>query len=183
MSSVVAECVRRAIEAGSTISDPPVMNGDPSEEPFKRSKDAADSKRHQDAATARQRKVDRLKARQPVRERHPPTPGRRTTPTAIADRPTGRPGVNGTPSGAGGAYRPPMRIAVLGPLEVRTDDGVPLTVPGAKERLLLAILTAGTPGAVSFDALAESLWDGDLPATARKSLQIHVVRLRSSSSG
>jgi DNA-binding SARP family transcriptional activator/WD40 repeat protein len=73
-----------------------------------------------------------------------------------------------------------MRIAVLGPLEVRTDDGVPVTVPGAKERLLLAILTAGAPGAVSFDALAESLWDGDLPATARKSLQIHVVRLRSS---
>ena len=73
-----------------------------------------------------------------------------------------------------------MRIAVLGPLEVRTDDGVPLTVPGAKERLLLAILTAGAPGAVSFDTLAESLWDGDTPATARKSLQIHAVRLRSS---
>lgn len=73
-----------------------------------------------------------------------------------------------------------MRIAVIGPLEVRTDDGAPLTVPGAKERLLLAHLTAGTPGAVSFDALAESLWDGDPPASARKSLQIHVVRLRSS---
>src|SRR4051794_9809495 len=73
-----------------------------------------------------------------------------------------------------------MRIAVLGPLEVRTDDGVPLTVPGAKERLLLAILTAGAPRAVSFDGLAESLWDGDPPATARKSLQSHVVRLRSS---
>src|SRR4051794_21542043 len=78
------------------------------------------------------------------------------------------------------AYRPSMRIAVLGPLEVRTDDGVPLTVPGAKERLLLAILTAGAPGAVSFDALAESLWDGVPPATARKSLQIHAVKLRSS---
>src|SRR3954454_4386255 len=73
-----------------------------------------------------------------------------------------------------------MRIAVLGPLEVRTDDGAPLTVPGAKERLLLAMLTAGAPGAVSFDALAESLWDGDQPATARKSLQIHVARLRGS---
>ena len=73
-----------------------------------------------------------------------------------------------------------MRIAVLGPLEVQTDDGVPLTLPGAKERLLLALLTAEAPRAVTFDALAESLWDGDLPATARKSLQIHIVRLRSS---
>jgi DNA-binding SARP family transcriptional activator len=73
-----------------------------------------------------------------------------------------------------------MRIAVLGPLEVRSDDGVPLTVPGAKERLLLALLTAAAPAAVGIDALAESLWDGDPPATAHKSLQVHVVRLRSS---
>jgi hypothetical protein len=60
------------------------------------------------------------------------------------------------------------------------EHGVPLTVPDAKERLLLAILTAGAPGAVSFDALAESLWDGDPPATARTSLQVHAVKLRSS---
>ena len=73
-----------------------------------------------------------------------------------------------------------MRIAVLGPLEVLTDDLAPVPVPGAKERLLLAVLAAGAPGAVSTDALAESLWDGDPPATARKSLQVHVVRLRSS---
>src|SRR5215218_2120704 len=72
-----------------------------------------------------------------------------------------------------------MRIAVLGPLEVVTDDLAPVQVPGAKERLLLAVLTAGAPGVVSSDSLAESLWDGDPPISARKSLQIHVVRLRS----
>src|SRR5215212_704601 len=72
-----------------------------------------------------------------------------------------------------------MRIAVLGPLEVATDDGDAVALPGAKERLLLAVLTAGAPGFVSTDLLAESLWNGDPPASARKSLQAHVVRLRS----
>ncbi len=72
-----------------------------------------------------------------------------------------------------------MRIAVLGPLEVRTDDDVPVVVPGAKERLLLAALAAEAPAAVSAGRLAETLWDGDAPPTARRSLQTHVVRLRS----
>ncbi len=72
-----------------------------------------------------------------------------------------------------------VRITVLGPLEVRGDDGVPVPVPGAKERLLLAVLTAGMPGVVPTDRIADVLWDGAPPPTARKSLQAHVVRLRS----
>jgi DNA-binding SARP family transcriptional activator len=80
----------------------------------------------------------------------------------------------------GRAYGSAMRIAVLGPLEVRRDTGEPVAVPGAKERLLLAALAAGAPGAVSTDSLVETLWDGDAPPSARKSLQAHVVRLRSS---
>jgi DNA-binding SARP family transcriptional activator/WD40 repeat protein len=71
-----------------------------------------------------------------------------------------------------------MRCAVLGPLEVRGDDGAVLNVPGAKERQLLAVLASAYPDAVSVDALLESLWDGSPPATGRKSLQAHVVRLR-----
>src|SRR4051812_47606288 len=73
-----------------------------------------------------------------------------------------------------------MRIAVIGPLEVQTEDAAPVTVPGAKERLLLAVLVAGAPGQVSTERLMECLWDGSRPASARKSLQAHVVRLRSS---
>jgi DNA-binding SARP family transcriptional activator/WD40 repeat protein len=72
----------------------------------------------------------------------------------------------------------PMRIAVLGPLEVTTDDGGPVALAGAKERLLLAVLATSCPEVVSADALADALWDGDLPSSARKSLQAHVVRLR-----
>ena len=73
-----------------------------------------------------------------------------------------------------------MRIAVLGPLEVMTEELAPVPVPGAKERMLLAALVAGAPGVVSADRLAETLWDGEPPPTARKSLQAHLVRLRSS---
>ena len=71
-----------------------------------------------------------------------------------------------------------MRVAVLGPLEVLSDDGVPVTVPGAKERLLLAALVAAVPRGVSTDRLVDVLWDGEPPASARKSLQAHLVRLR-----
>jgi DNA-binding SARP family transcriptional activator/WD40 repeat protein len=73
-----------------------------------------------------------------------------------------------------------MRIAVLGPLEVLTDELAPIVVPGAKERLLLAVLARDAPGVVSTDRLTEALWNGDPPASAHKSLQAHLVRLRSS---
>ncbi|WP_456954890.1 nSTAND1 domain-containing NTPase [Geodermatophilus sp. SYSU D00867] len=54
-----------------------------------------------------------------------------------------------------------------------------MAVPGAKERLLLAVLAAGAPAVVPTDRIVEELWDGDPPASARKSLQAHLVRLRS----
>ncbi len=52
-----------------------------------------------------------------------------------------------------------MRIVVLGPLEVRTDDGPPVAIPGAKERLVPAVLTAEAPGVVRFDRVPELLRD------------------------
>jgi DNA-binding SARP family transcriptional activator/WD40 repeat protein len=64
-------------------------------------------------------------------------------------------------------------------LEVQGDDGVPVSVPGAKERLLLAVLAAGAPAVIPTDRITEELWDGGPPPTARKSLQAHLVRLRS----
>ena len=79
----------------------------------------------------------------------------------------------------GGASVARMQIAVLGPLEVVNDDGGPIAVPGAKERLLLAVLVAGAPDVVSRDLIEHVLWNGDRPASARKSLQVHLVHLRS----
>ena len=72
-----------------------------------------------------------------------------------------------------------MRCGVLGPLEVHDDDGTRIPVPGAKERLLLAVLAAESPNVVSVDRLVDELWAGSPPRTAVKSLQAHVVRLRS----
>src|SRR5829696_2633691 len=71
-----------------------------------------------------------------------------------------------------------MRIAVLGPLEVRDDRGAAVEIPGAKERLLLAVLAADAGRVVSTDRITEALWNGDAPPSARKSLQAHLVRLR-----
>ncbi|MGH3345959.1 MAG: AfsR/SARP family transcriptional regulator, partial [Nocardioides sp.] len=51
-------------------------------------------------------------------------------------------------------------------------------MPGAKERHLLAVLAAAFPASVSVDQLLECLWNGAPPRTGRKSLQAHVVRLR-----
>jgi DNA-binding SARP family transcriptional activator/WD40 repeat protein len=48
-----------------------------------------------------------------------------------------------------------------------------------KERALLGRLLITPGGTVSVDTLAEDLWAGDPPRSARKSLQAHVVRLRS----
>jgi DNA-binding SARP family transcriptional activator len=72
-----------------------------------------------------------------------------------------------------------MRIEVIGPLAVRTDEGTPVEVPGAKERLVLAVLAASAPAVVSTDRLVDTLWAGAPPATARRSLQAHLVHLRS----
>jgi len=72
-----------------------------------------------------------------------------------------------------------VRCGFLGPLEVRDNEGVLIGVAGAKERKLLAVLATACPAVVSVDRLCELVWDGEPPATARKSLQAHVVRLRS----
>ena len=64
-------------------------------------------------------------------------------------------------------------------MEVRDETGVLISVAGAKERRLLAVLATACPAVVSVDRLCDLVRDGDPPATARKSLQAHVVRLRS----
>lgn len=71
-----------------------------------------------------------------------------------------------------------MRFAVLGPLEVLGDDGAPVEIPGAKERMLLGVLAADAGRVVSTDRIVDALWDGGPPPSARKSLQAHLVHLR-----
>ncbi len=67
---------------------------------------------------------------------------------------------------------------MLGPLEVTTADGVPVRVPEAKIRLLLAVLLAHRGRAVSADRLVDALWADAPPARPLGALQTKVSLLR-----
>ncbi|MGN9810965.1 BTAD domain-containing putative transcriptional regulator [Micromonospora sp. BQ11] len=71
-----------------------------------------------------------------------------------------------------------MRFGVLGPLAVVTDAGVPVTVPGAKVRALLADLLVHRNRVVSTGRLIDDLWGDDPPANAAGALQVRVSQLR-----
>jgi DNA-binding SARP family transcriptional activator len=70
-----------------------------------------------------------------------------------------------------------MDFRILGPLEV-DDDGRAVELGGTRQRALLAILLLRRNEVVAADRLIEDLYDGRPPATAAKSLQAHVSRLR-----
>src|SRR5215831_4275808 len=70
-----------------------------------------------------------------------------------------------------------MEFAVLGPLEVRIDGQV-LPLGGPKQRALLALLLLNANQAVSRDRLVDELWGERAPASAQRSLDTYVYRLR-----
>src|SRR5262245_27329269 len=70
-----------------------------------------------------------------------------------------------------------MEFRLLGPLEVIERDG-PLALGGAKQRSLLAVLLLHANELVSADRLIDELWGQSPPATAAKSVQVYVSRLR-----
>ncbi|MEI5102502.1 winged helix-turn-helix domain-containing protein [Streptomyces sp. PmtG] len=71
-----------------------------------------------------------------------------------------------------------MRFGVLGPLLVGTRDGVPVAVPGAKVRALLAQLLVHPGHAVSAERLIDGLWGEELPDHPTNALQGKVSQLR-----
>ena len=70
-----------------------------------------------------------------------------------------------------------MDFRLLGPLEVSDRDRA-LALGGVKQRSLLAVLLLQANELVSTDALIDRLWGAAPPATAAKSVQVHVSRLR-----
>lgn len=70
-----------------------------------------------------------------------------------------------------------MEYRVLGPLEVR-DGERSLSLGGAKQRALLAMLLVNANDVVSRDRLVDELWGEQPPETAVQSLQVYVSRLR-----
>ena len=70
-----------------------------------------------------------------------------------------------------------MEFRILGPLEV-LDNGGEISIRGRKLQALLALLLLNAPEVVSRDRLVDELWGDDPPASATKTLQVHVSRLR-----
>ncbi|MGC4811178.1 AfsR/SARP family transcriptional regulator [Micromonospora sp. DT228] len=70
-----------------------------------------------------------------------------------------------------------MYFGILGSLDVRVE-GRPLTVGGTRSQLLLAGLLLQAGRTVVVNELADLLWDGDPPATARKQIQTAVFQVR-----
>jgi len=70
-----------------------------------------------------------------------------------------------------------MEFRLLGPLEVRRDDGA-LPVGGPKQRALLVLLLLHANETLSRERLIDELWGERPPATAPKALQVYVSQLR-----
>jgi DNA-binding SARP family transcriptional activator len=70
-----------------------------------------------------------------------------------------------------------VRIALLGPLEITGPAGQ-VRIRTAKERLVLALLLLRAGEVVPRDALVDALWGDEPPATAVKTLQGHIARVR-----
>jgi DNA-binding SARP family transcriptional activator/pimeloyl-ACP methyl ester carboxylesterase len=71
-----------------------------------------------------------------------------------------------------------VRVRLLGPIEIDTDDDGSVVLSAAKERSLVAALALAGGATVSTDALISALWGEDPPNAARKTLQTYVWNLR-----
>jgi DNA-binding SARP family transcriptional activator len=69
-----------------------------------------------------------------------------------------------------------VEIRVLGPVEL-VDGTTAVPLPPA-QRTVLAALAARVGARVAADTLVEGLWPSTPPRSARKSLQVHIARLR-----
>ncbi|BAL88740.1 putative AfsR-family transcriptional regulator [Actinoplanes missouriensis 431] len=71
-----------------------------------------------------------------------------------------------------------MRVVLLGPVAVSSDDGEPVGIPGARLRMLLARLALDAGRPVHADTLVDDLWGEQPPSGAVAALQGLVSRLR-----
>jgi predicted ATPase/DNA-binding SARP family transcriptional activator len=69
-----------------------------------------------------------------------------------------------------------VEVRVLGPVEL-VDGDATVRLPPA-ERTVLAALASRLGERVAVDVLVEALWPNQAPPSARKTLQVHVTRLR-----
>jgi predicted ATPase/DNA-binding SARP family transcriptional activator len=71
-----------------------------------------------------------------------------------------------------------VQVRLLGPLEVDGDDGRRAELGGRQAQALVALLAIDANRAVPVSRLIDELWPDDPPASARKTVQTYVSRLR-----
>lgn len=72
---------------------------------------------------------------------------------------------------------PELRFRILGPVRIEAR-GQSVDAGSRKQQIVLAALLSNANSLVSVDALAEALWLGSPPRTARKNIQVYVSALR-----
>src|SRR5689334_22681019 len=82
------------------------------------------------------------------------------------------------PTPTASATAEPVRVALLGPLEVRDDAGALIEIPGARLRALLTRLALEPGRTVGAETLIDAVWGDRPPAGAANALQTLVSRLR-----
>ncbi|WP_267904592.1 AfsR/SARP family transcriptional regulator [Streptomyces apocyni] len=70
-----------------------------------------------------------------------------------------------------------MVFRILGPLDISADSR-PIPLQGARQRAIMALLLLSPDRVVSVDTLADGVWNGTPPATARNQIAICVSALR-----
>ncbi|MGW0337648.1 BTAD domain-containing putative transcriptional regulator [Streptomyces sp. NPDC003011] len=70
-----------------------------------------------------------------------------------------------------------VAFRILGPLDIRAD-GRPVVLTGARQRTIMSMLLLSPNRIVSVDALADAVWHGNPPPTARNQIAICVSALR-----
>jgi DNA-binding SARP family transcriptional activator len=71
-----------------------------------------------------------------------------------------------------------MEFLILGPLEVRSEDGQPVGVRATKQRTLLAMLLLQANATVTDQALVDALWETEPPASAVANLRTYASAVR-----
>jgi DNA-binding SARP family transcriptional activator len=76
-----------------------------------------------------------------------------------------------------------MDFRILGPLEVLDESRRRVALGGDKQRVLLGLLLVNAGETLNTDRLIEELWGERPPATAAKTVQVHISRLRKALAG
>ena len=83
----------------------------------------------------------------------------------------------GIPLEGRGGYGRPVRLQILGPLQVTEGNG-PIPLGGPKQRAVLAHLLLRANHLVPTEVLIDDVWGDEPPEAARKSLQAYASNLR-----